>query len=173
MAGASHTGASVTRVESTIVIDAAPAKVFAFVAAEWETDLAFADGRRHEWSPERPARLRSGFRVGFEGELLALRGRYEVVVRDFVESSGWTANSTSPLELTWIWLFTATEGGCRITQTCEYHPRGLQNRLREWSGMRGRRAEAIEEALRRLKALVERQLSLERLERRRGRRSRS
>jgi hypothetical protein len=154
-----------TWVERTIEIDAAPAKVFAFVAAEWETDLGFAGGRRHAWSPQRPARLRPGFRASFDGELLALNGRCRLEVKDFLEDLGWTARSICPPELRWTWRFEAVGYRCRVTQMCDHRPDGVLDRLGEWAVRRGRRADAFEATLLQLKTLVERQMSLERLQR--------
>lgn len=156
-----------SRVEAAVEIDAAASTVFEFVAADWETDLGFADGRVLGGSPRPPTRLRPEFRVRFDGELLALRGPVEVTVRGRVERGGWAALSASGPEPVRRWRFERSGLGCRVAQTCEWLPRGWAGRLRERCGGRNRRAERVEASLQRLKLLVERQRSLDRLRARR------
>ena len=84
-----------TRIERSVEIEASPARVFGFVAAEWETDLAFAAGRSFGWSPERPARLRPGFKVTFDGSLLGFSGPVQLEVVECVESEEHRSDSSS------------------------------------------------------------------------------
>lgn len=144
-------------------IEVSAPRVFGFVAAEWETDLAFAGGRTCEWAPAHPARLRTGFRATCRGTLVALPGHLELDVRDYVEPRGWTAHTTSGAPFTWAWCFTEHGRACRATQTCVYHPRGWRAQVAEWVIGRRRRTARVNRSLKRLKLMVEREESLERL----------
>ena len=151
-----------SRIERSVAVAARPERVFGFVAAEWETDLAFAAGRSFDWSPRSPARLRRGFRVTFQGSLVGLDGPVELEVVECAEPEGWVAHSTAGAAFTWAWRFVDEGAVCRATQICDYRPSARWRRLLEWGVGRRRRADALRRSLERLKLLVERQESLER-----------
>lgn len=152
-----------SRIERTVEIAAPPARVFGFVAAEWETDLAFANGRGFGWTPGRSGRLRAGFRARFRGALVGVRDRMEIEILEYAEPAGWVARETRGLPFAWGWRFMAQGTACHATQFCEYRPRDWRGRLFEWGVGRRARASVVERSLARLKLLVEREVSLDRL----------
>jgi len=151
------------RTEHAVTIEATASQVFGFVAAEWETDLSFVGGGDFDWSPARPARLRTGFRVRCSGGLLGVSRVLELEVVRCDEPGGWVACTVPDAFLRWEWRFAEAGRGCLTTQACAFRPNGWRGWLVDRITGRRRRRATIESSLDRLKLLVEREASLERL----------
>jgi uncharacterized protein YndB with AHSA1/START domain len=141
-----------TDVNTEVVIDRAPADVYAFAcdpdnAPEWYVNIASV-----EWKT--PAPLRVGTRVAFVAHFLGRRLAYTYEVSELVPGRRLvmqTSEGPFPMETTYTW--SAQGSGTRMTLRNRGAPRGFSKVVAPF--MAGSMRRANERDLARLKAILE------------------